>query len=49
VVADRSKIGRAAFARICSLEDVHELITDSGADPEEAAALREHGLNITFV
>jgi DeoR family transcriptional regulator of aga operon len=49
VVADRSKIGRAAFARICSLEDVDELITDSAIDPDEAAALREQGLAITLV
>ena len=33
VVADSSKLGEAAFARICELGDVDELITDDGADP----------------
>ena len=32
VVADSSKIGKVAFARICELSDVDELITDDGAD-----------------
>ena len=32
VVADSSKIGRVAFARICEIERVHEMITDAGAD-----------------
>ncbi len=32
VVADSSKIGRIAFARICSLDQVDELITDEGTD-----------------
>ena len=33
VVADSSKIGQVAFARICPLAEVDELITDTGADP----------------
>ena len=49
VVADSSKIGRAAFATICLLDDVDELITDEGADPAEVAALREAGLKVTLV
>jgi DeoR family transcriptional regulator, aga operon transcriptional repressor len=49
VVADSSKLGRSAFARICPLSDVDELITDSGADPSEAEALREQGMKITLV
>jgi DeoR family transcriptional regulator, aga operon transcriptional repressor len=49
VVADSSKLGKVAFARICELDDVNELITDSGADSEQVATLREHGLQITTV
>ena len=37
VVTDGSKIGKAAFARICGIERVHDLITDTGA-PADALA-----------
>ncbi|WP_043486489.1 MULTISPECIES: DeoR/GlpR family DNA-binding transcription regulator [Streptomyces] len=33
VVADSSKLGRRAFARICPVEDVHVLVTDKAAGP----------------
>ncbi len=49
VVADSSKIGKVAFARICQLADVDELITDDGADAEALAALREGGIEVTAV
>jgi DeoR family transcriptional regulator, aga operon transcriptional repressor len=49
VVADSSKIGRVAFARICALAEVDELITDTGADPVAQAALRDAGLTVTTV
>jgi DeoR family transcriptional regulator of aga operon len=49
VVADSSKLGKAAFAQICPIEAVHELITDVGAGGEEIAALREAGLEVTTV
>ncbi len=49
VVADRSKIGRTAFARICPIERVHELITDTDADPTALAAIREAGVVVTTV
>jgi len=49
VVADSSKIGKVAFARICELDDVTELITDDAADPEQLAALQERGLRVTTV
>jgi len=48
VVADGSKLGEVAFARICPIAAVHELIT-SGADPSAVAALREAGLAVTEV
>jgi DeoR family transcriptional regulator of aga operon len=44
VVADASKVGAAAFARICSIDRVHELITDGAADPVALGALRDRGV-----
>jgi DeoR family transcriptional regulator of aga operon len=49
VVADSSKLGQVAFARICGLEDVDELITDRDADPAETDAVRAAGLEVTLV
>jgi DeoR family transcriptional regulator of aga operon len=49
VVADSSKIGRTAFARICPIERVHELITDAEADPAALDAIREAGVAVTTV
>lgn len=49
VVADGSKLGRIAFARICPISAVHELVTDGEADPQELRALREAGLDVTVV
>jgi DeoR family transcriptional regulator of aga operon len=49
VVADSSKIGRTAFARICAIDRVHELITDVEADAAAVAAIREAGVTVTTV
>jgi DeoR family transcriptional regulator of aga operon len=49
VVADSSKIGRTAFAQICPIERVRELITDRGASLRLLHALREAGLAIHTV
>jgi DeoR family transcriptional regulator of aga operon len=49
VVADSSKIGKVAFARICELGDVDELITDVGADRDAVAAIEETGVRVTKV
>jgi DeoR family transcriptional regulator, aga operon transcriptional repressor len=49
VVADSSKIGQAAFARICGADRVDELVTDSVADSAELDELRESGLVVTTV
>ena len=48
VVADGSKIGNAAFARICPLESAGELITDASADPVALQAIREGGVDVTI-
>jgi DeoR family transcriptional regulator, aga operon transcriptional repressor len=49
VVADSSKIGHTAFSRICSVEEVNELITDRRGDPVEVERLRAMGLVLTLV
>jgi DeoR family transcriptional regulator, aga operon transcriptional repressor len=49
VVADSSKIGKVAFARICEVSAVSELITDMDADQEAAAALTDAGVHVKFV
>jgi DeoR family transcriptional regulator, aga operon transcriptional repressor len=49
VVADSSKLDRAAFARICSLADVDELITDIGASAEAIRAIFDEGVAVTVV
>jgi DeoR family transcriptional regulator of aga operon len=49
VVADSSKIGRVAFARICEIDAVSELITDLPADMEAVRALTESGVHVKFV
>lgn len=47
VVADSSKLGEVAFARICSVEEIDELITDTGAEPAAVAELAAAGLQIS--
>jgi DeoR family transcriptional regulator, aga operon transcriptional repressor len=49
VVADSSKIGQVAFARICALHEVDELISDADAGPGEVEAIRSAGLDVTLV
>jgi DeoR family transcriptional regulator of aga operon len=49
VVADSSKLGQVAFARICGLDDADELITDGDAGAAEVEAVRAAGLEVTLV
>jgi DeoR family transcriptional regulator of aga operon len=49
VVADSSKIGRVAFARICEVDRIGELITDTDSPAAELARLREAGVVVTTV
>jgi DeoR family transcriptional regulator of aga operon len=49
VVADSSKIGKVAFARICEVAAVSELITDEAADADAVRALTEAGVKVTRV
>jgi DeoR family transcriptional regulator of aga operon len=49
LLADASKFQPAAFCRICDVTDIHEVITDSGADDAAIAKLRDLGLRVTIV
>jgi DeoR family transcriptional regulator of aga operon len=46
VVADSSKLGRVAFARICRTDEIDDLVTDDGADPAILSALRACGVRV---
>jgi DeoR family transcriptional regulator of aga operon len=47
-VADSSKIGKIAFARICEVAAVSELITDVAADADAIRALTDCGVHVTL-
>jgi DeoR family transcriptional regulator, aga operon transcriptional repressor len=49
LVADSSKIGKIAFARICETSAVGRLITDSAADDHAVRALTDCGMDVTLV
>ena len=46
VVADSSKIGRRAFARICAVAEIDVLVTDTGVSDEAAARFAEAGVKV---
>ena len=46
VIADSSKLGGHAFARICPIAKVETLVTDSGASAEVMAAFRDAGVEV---
>jgi DeoR family transcriptional regulator of aga operon len=49
VLADSSKFGRRGFGKICRLEDVEQIITDSGISEHTAEVLRGMGIEVTIV
>lgn len=49
VVTDSSKMGRRAFARICGLDRIDLLVTDTDISPEAAAQLTEAGVKVLTV
>jgi DeoR family transcriptional regulator of aga operon len=49
VVCDASKIGRAAFAEICPLHQVDEIVTSADISPGIAGELRDTGVKLTVV
>jgi DeoR family transcriptional regulator, aga operon transcriptional repressor len=46
VVADSSKVGRRAFARICGANEIDVLVTDTGIAAEAAARFGEAGVKV---
>ena len=46
IVADSSKVGQRAFARICTPAEIDVLVTDAGIAAEDAARLRDAGVDV---
>lgn len=46
VVADATKVGRAAFAQICPAEEIDTLVTDADPGAEVLAAFAERGVDV---
>ena len=46
IVADHGKFGRLALARLCGLDEVDQVVTDSGLTPQDRAVLEQAGLAI---
>jgi DeoR family transcriptional regulator, aga operon transcriptional repressor len=49
VAADATKIGRRAFARVCALDRVHTLVTDTSLPAETRARIEEAGVKVVAV
>ena len=49
VLADSSKFGRRGFSKICDLESVDRISTDSNIQPLYLERLRERGIEVTVV
>jgi DeoR family transcriptional regulator of aga operon len=46
IVADGSKLGQRAFARVCATDQIDVVVTDSGAAPAVLAAFAERGIRV---
>src|SRR5262249_36182241 len=44
IVADHSKLGRLALARLCGLDEVDQVVVDAGISDEDHAMLRQAGV-----
>lgn len=49
VLADSTKFGKRGFGRICNLDEIDEIITDSGIPPHMQAELESLGVKVTIV
>lgn len=49
VLCDSSKFDRRGFSRICSIDDIDQIITDSGISPHMLSMLRGRGIEVTVV
>jgi len=46
LLADQSKFGRQSLVRVAPVTAVHRIVTTPGVDPEEAAAIRDLGIDL---
>ncbi len=46
IVADQTKFGRLALAKLCGLDEVHRLVTDPGIPPEFRPILEAAGVQV---
>ena len=49
VLADSSKFGKKSFGKICGLDCVHHIITDSGISSKVADGIKAMGIKLTVV
>lgn len=49
VLADSSKFGKRGFGKICGLEEIEQIITDSNIADRTVAALNSMGIEVTIV
>ena len=49
VLADSSKFGKKSFGKICSLDCVHHIITDSGISSKVVNRIKAMGIKLTVV
>ena len=46
IVADHSKLGQRAFARMCAVDEIDVIVTDRDAEPASLAAFGERGIRV---
>ena len=46
IVADASKLGQRAFARVCAVAEIDVIVTDQDAEPAALAAFTERGIRV---
>ena len=49
ILADSSKFGKKSFGRICGLEQVDQIITDSAISPNLAKKIQDLGVQLSIV
>jgi DeoR family transcriptional regulator of aga operon len=48
VLADSSKFGKRGLGKICQIDQIQHIITDSGISPESVKLLEEKGVSVTI-
>ena len=46
IVADASKLGQRAFARVCAAEEIDVIVTDQDAEPALLAAFTDRSIRV---